>query len=75
LMQTGAHAPVGAEDKKESDEKSRKKDAESKSAQQEVAKLTDDVGPLLLSDLAKVEERRENQEAPVGVQMIQEGEG
>jgi hypothetical protein len=78
LTKTGAHAPVDPEEKKKLDDESKKKEAARKSAEEKVAKLAEEVGPLLPSDLAKVEEERkkekENQEAPVGMQMIQEGE-
>ena len=40
--------------------------------------MAEEVGPLLPSDLAKVEEERKKEkipeEAPIGMQMIQEGE-
>src|SRR5271170_3574434 len=78
LTKTGAHAPVDPEAKKKLDDDLKRKEAARKSAQEEVAKLAEEVGPLLPSDLAKVEEERkkekDSQDAPVGVQMIQEGE-
>jgi hypothetical protein len=78
LTKTGAHAPVDPGEKKKLDEEMKKKEEARKSAQKEVEKLAEEVGPLLPSDLAKVEEERKKEkaaeEAPIGVQMIQEGD-
>ena len=78
LTKTGAHAPADPEEKKKLDDEMKKKEEAKKSAQKEVEKLAEEVGPLLPSDLAKVEEERKKEkipeEAPIGMQMIQEGE-
>jgi hypothetical protein len=76
LTKTNAHAPADPEEKKKLDDKMKKKEEARKRVQKEVEKLAEEVGPLLPSDLVKVEERKQKavEEAPIGMQMVQEGD-
>jgi hypothetical protein len=59
LTKTGAHAPADPEEKKKLDDEMKEEEAR-KSAHKKVEKLAEEVGPLLPSDLTKVEEEGES---------------